>query len=168
MKKLLNCLVIFSLITLAGCQGKGITVPVEAGEYASIEIPNFTIPGKISFQLSIDELNSEGTQWAPNIYFSLYENSGEDRFALSLSQNDFGEALLATADHYKEGEVVFRKGLIYSIPLGAKVSFSLSWSSDGSIKYSIEGREPVNIQTHLRDFKARVHISSATATFYPE
>lgn len=146
---------------------KGLTLSSRQGEAASVELPGITVPGSASFSLSIDEIPKEEGKWSPYIYYALKEKDGPGDFRLFILQQASGKALVAGTEFNKDGRNIFRKALITDIPLKAKVDFTLAWDSTGKLIYSIMGGEKRELNTGFRNFNAIVHVSNATATFYP-
>jgi hypothetical protein len=159
-------LVVSLLILSIGCNREGLELIAGPDQRAGAEIPNFRIPGRASFALSLDKPRPH-PKWAPYVSYQLYQGDGSDSFRLSLYQPRPDKKVEALVEYYKDGVAVVRSVRISEIPLGALVYFELAWDLDGRIRYKVMGGTWEEMRTHLRDFRAQVESSNAEATYYP-
>jgi hypothetical protein len=75
---------------------------------------------------------------------------------------------VALIEYHKDGTPVFRNVRVSGVPLGARVNFDVRWDADGTFTVRPMGGTWKTVNTHLRNYKAKVEVSNATATFYPD
>ncbi len=164
MRIILTFIIVASFLA-TGCAGGGYKrLMADSGEYSLVELDDQAteVNFSVKFNLTDDYSNSD---WRAAAYAGVFEGGNTDAsvqfFIVKARVNN--EKLVAGYRVIQQGQQV-KRGYMKSLPAGQEVKVDISFVNS-QVTISLQGVEPVIIETDLQSVSPYVSVSSGAAEY---
>ena len=156
---------VLSFFILAGCTPKPITLSAPDGKFLPVDLGPAASMISMDVQVFLTSFSS-GNPWRSAAYVGLYQAPDRDNsFQIVIVRNAPSDNFLLVGYRIIEmGRETTRVATLESVPTNKPVDISLFFSK-GKVTLSVNGGQPVQVDTKLSEVIPYASVSSGTAQF---
>lgn len=163
MRRKIVPLIVLYLLT-AGCSGRYETLQAESGEYNLIELDESAEEISFSVNLGLTRYDSDA-EWPTAAYAGVYQGRNtNDSVQFFISKDRPSDSHLIAGYRVIEFGQQVRRVNLSKLQLDQKAQVNISFVR-GLVTVSMQGVEPVTIETELDVVKPYISVSSGAASF---